>query len=132
MQATADTCQRCSFYRHSNSATYIWHDWVMPATMSCPAALARPIQRESPRKEMPRPSVLPLAAAAATLPSLHGQDVWGGEDCHERDKAAASYRMQRLQPSKHIQLRLELCTPKRTRQLLPPALRPPLPLPGPS
>lgn len=67
-----------SAYRHSNSATYSWHDCVMPATTSCPAALANPIQRESPRKEMPRPSVLPPAAAAELPPlpppSLRG---WG-------------------------------------------------------
>lgn len=40
---------------HSNSATYSWHDCVTPASTSCPAALAKPTQRESPRKEMPRP-----------------------------------------------------------------------------
>ena len=52
-------------YEQANSATYSCRDCVMPASTSCPAALASPTQRESPRKETPRPR--PLAGAASSL-----------------------------------------------------------------
>lgn len=60
---------------HSNSATYSWHDCVTPASTSCPATLARPIQRESPRKETPRP-MPPPSPAPSTL--RHARTRGGG------------------------------------------------------
>lgn len=70
-------------HEQANSATYSWRDCVMPASTSCPAALASPSQRESPRKETPRPG--PLAGAVSSLQTgaalqRQGSSTAGGQD----------------------------------------------------